>query len=527
MSALARALLASRFKAVVQKRTTGWPEAMERIAEALHPRQHDFVFDPGRRVSMRCSRGSGKTTAVGARQWMRCLTTPKARCLYIATSRPHAEELLWEPLKEVNERLGLEATFHESKLRMTLRKNGAALRLVGMDDRRALEKLRGLPHHEVTVDEAQSNLPHLLENLLLRVIGPRLGDYGGCLILGGTPSPTLRGPYYEATRPGGDVNRKWEDRDLPEFANWKKWSLHHWTLKDGAPFVPAMRRLWEEALIEKEANGWSDQHPIWRREYMAEWASDDSERVFKYRPHTDDGAEWNQWNPGRDVNGVAILPKGHEWQYVIGMDMGHADPFALSVFAYSPTYSDLLHVYEFGKREMYAKKIAEVLIGAELNHDRYGGVIGAIGWPDGMVADTAGLGGAMLDELAQVYGIKIKPADKKNKFDSIELFNGDLVDGRVKILKGSVLEEQLQDLQWVTDDYGNLKEDKSARNDMTDAAIYARREARHLFEPSAPPKGAPSQRERFDAATTGGIEEQSPDDFSSWLSNATYDDFWG
>jgi hypothetical protein len=262
MSALARALLAARYERVLAKQTTAWPAALERISEALHPKQRDYVFDPGRRVSMLSARGSGKTTAIAARQWRCGLTTRKARMLYLAISRPQAEDLLWNPLKEVNEKLGLGAVFHESKLRMTLPRNGASLRLCGMDDRRAVEKLRGMPFHEVTVDEAQGHDPALLENLLLRVIGPRLGDYDGRLCLGGTPSATLRGSFYESTRPGGDINRRWEERDSDEYADWKKWSLHHWTLQDGAPYVPAMARLWQEALIEKEANGWSDDHPI-------------------------------------------------------------------------------------------------------------------------------------------------------------------------------------------------------------------------------------------------------------------------
>jgi hypothetical protein len=203
------------------------------------------------------------------------------------------------------------------------------------------------------------------------------------------------------------------------------------------------------------------------------------------------------------------------------MDMGHSDPFALDVFAYSPTFPKLCHVYGFDRRSMHPGPIAQLLIGEQLDHDNYGGIIGAIGWPDGMVADTAGLGGMILDELEKVYGIKIKPADKKNKFDAIELFNGDLIDGKILILKGSRLEEQLQDLQWVTDDYGNLKEDRSARNDHADAAIYARREAQHLFQ-EAPKPGPPTMHEQLSAPT------EQPEDLSGWFGSGSYDDsFWG
>jgi len=380
----------------------------------------------------------------------------------------------------------------------------------------------------VVVDEAQEYKPQLLESLLVRVIGPRLGDFGGSLAIGGTPPPTQRGLFYEATRRGGDLNRPYADRNKPEFRDWKKWSSHHWTLAEGAVYVPAIARLWEEALVEKEAQGWSDQHPVWRREYLGEHASDDSENIFKYRPHDEDGNEYNRWDPERDRNGFAVLPEGHSWHYVVGMDLGHSDPFALDIFAYSPTYEKVLHVYGFDRREMHPREIAKVLIGAELDHDKYGGVIGAIGWPDGMVADTAGLGGAILDELQNVYGIRILPAEKKNKHDWIEIFNGDLIDGKIKILKDSALEEQLQDLQWAVDDYGNLKEDKSARNDHADAAVYARREMRHLFQDEPRPP-ALTARERVIKAVEALEKPKPRSEFDLWFGGETdeYDDFWG
>lgn len=457
------------------------------------------------------------------------IRTPDAKCLFIATTRGAAEELMWNPLKDTIEQLGIDAKFNETKLKCIFPQNGAQLRLVGADDKREIEKLRGLPHHEIGIDEGASHQVILLEHLLHRILGPRMGDFkGSTIFMIGTPGHILSGPFYESTRSGSDIHRPWDDRDMPEYANWKKWSFHSWNLSDGAKTIPAMKRLWVEAQHEKEANNWSDENPVWRREYLGQWAADDTSNMFRYKPHKDNGDEFNQWDPVKDKHGFATLPHDGNWRYVYGMDMGHSDPFALQIFAWDEhdMTKTLYHVYEFCKVAMYARTIADLLLGPKRDAENPKGIMGITGWPDGAVADIAGLGGAILDELANVYGIRVKKAEKRDKFDHIELFNGDLMDGRIKIMKGSELETQMSTLQWMHDDYGMLKEPKGLRNDCTDAAVYARREAHHLFSQLA--SGEPNIFKKHD----GLGPDDEPDDFSTGefddiLSDGNYDDFFG
>jgi hypothetical protein len=180
---------------------------------------------------------------------------------------------------------------------------------------------------------------------------------------------------------------------------------------------------------------------------------------------------------------------------------------------------------------MHAKTVAQLLIGDELVTDPVAGLFGATGWPADIVADTAGLGGMLLDELRTVYGIGIEAAEKRDKHDAIELFNGDLIDGRIKILKGSELETQLLHLQWAVDVHGLLKEDKGARNDCADAAVYARRKAMHRFAgelPAPPPtKGTPEAvNAQMDEAERR--RAQPPDEFDGLLDDGGYyDENWG
>ena len=408
----------------------------------------------------------------------------RARCLYVATTRDQAIELLWYPLKELVDALEIRATFEEVRLRCEFTDQGSSLRLVGADDKRQIEKYRGQPFHEVWVDEAGSYPPELLEHLIDRVIGPRLGDFDGVMGLAGTPTHVLKGPFYEATRPGAETSL---------------WSVHKWTLLEGSKFVPALQRLWTRALADKEKKGWSDENPVWLREYLGRWAADDTMRVFKYRAHlmgeeakrrgVEEGTVWNQWDPERDAMGFAVLPPGPDgkprtdWLYVYGSDLGSKDPYAIEIFAYSPTDPTkmLYHVYEYEQRGMYPRKIAELHLGEGLDTDKPGGLIGRTDWPAGMVMDRDGAGDQIIAELANVYGVCYEAAEKKNYVDAVEILNGDLIDGRMKILKGSQLEEQMLQLQWEVDEWGMVKKPRGERDDCADAAVYARRKAGHLF----------------------------------------------
>lgn len=485
-----------------------WRPLVDTILSECHEKQRGFVEDDAKRICAIVARGGGKTTGGRARFVIRMLKTRRARCCFIATSRQQAEEFMWAPLKDLLQALAIPAIFNETKLKCTFLHNGSTLRLVGADDKKSVDKLRGQPFHEVGVDESASYSKSLFSTMLDRVIIPRLGDFDGTLWCIGTPGHILDGGFYDMTRVGGDLSRAYSDRHKKEFEGWFKWSRHHWTMEDGAKEKLVMANLWKNALIEKELKGWEDDNPIWRREYLGFWAADDTENVYRYSAHDENGDLWNQWDPPRDRYGWAIMPdEFDDWRYSYGQDMGASDPYALEIVAWSPSDHShtLYHVFEFTQTKMYARKIAELILGEDPkdgtqwpDFENLDGCIGHKGWPDAISADMAGLGGNMLDELAEVYGLRIKPAKKQDKHDNIELTNGDLVDGRAKILKGSELEAQLLQLQWAPDEYGRLREHKGMRNDATDAYIYARRDAAHLIsgetehvkenhDPHAPP----------------------------------------
>ncbi len=410
------------------------------------------------------------------RMVLRMAAQDYANCIYIASTRESAKRLAWKDLKRIIATLHLSGVkCNESELTCTF-PNGASLLLFGADAIDDIEKLRGITWHEVAIDEVASIKVSILQYLLYEVIGPRAV---GSIVLLGTPGKRLEGLFYDVTRPGSDQHRRYVDRELPEYADWKKWSSHNWSIEDGvAAGISAMTEINVAQLADKERNGWSDDNPIWLRERKAQWAADDTLNVYLYRPHKD-GQPWNQWDPVIDGQGFAVLPTDlKDVAYAVGMDVGFKDVFAIEIFAFS--YSDprrtLWHVYEFYRTRQYANAIAKLLIGENLDHSRYGGIVRHIGWPAVMVGDFARAGGPLLTELKNVYGIAVAEASKPYAYkeNSIELTNSMFHEGQIKVLKGSNLEQELTSLQWVVDQYGKRTENKAQANHAGDSLIYLR-----------------------------------------------------
>lgn len=477
-------------------------EILERLLRGCHP----YQAAPVRAVMERrvrfltglVARGGGKTTMLKVLFIAAMSSTTRGRYLFGAPTREMATDLLWEPMQETCSRLAIDVTFKEVQRVAIFNRTGSRLKLVGLDDKREMGKQRGQPFDGIGLDEICEFPPELIEWFVDRIVGPRLGERMGWLALTSTPGILLRGLFYDATRPGSQLHVPYEQ--LHEHPTWDSWVSFAWSrrtiaeLPDARTLYPAIVANWEEALRIKARNQWGDDNPVWLREHEGRWASDGTRLVFRFRPHVD-GKAWNIWEPARRGKlGIAVLPDTFsEWFFVIAMDEGLSDPFAINVFAISPHDASLTiyHVWGMergrGRRKpgeseptgeedrMYARGVAQLLIGEALDMSRIDGLIGDLGeWPVGIEGD---IGESLEVELLRVYGIKVVRFDRTAKYKdaAIEVVNGDLYDGRIKILKGSPLATQLGELEWSVDQYGNRKENKAQANHSTDTLIIARR----------------------------------------------------
>jgi len=532
----------------------------ERVVADCHPFQRWAVLCILRFISLLVGRGGGKTTTMRARAIIKLTSIRRAKLLYIAPTREMARELMWEPLKNSLEFYGIfdEFTFNDTRLLCTCKRTGATYKLVGLDDQGEVDKLRGQPFDEVHCDEASLYKAKLLENLLDRSIGPRLGERNGTMVLAGTPGHILAGPFYNFTRPKAFAQEPDEEgnpiplhvpyAELDKHPGWDGYVSFHWTNEDvvklpnAKVLYEALWNNWQEALRVKKRNRWSDKNPIWLREYKAIWAADATGMVFQYRPHLEDGRPWNQWDPFGELKleglqGLRIAleklrelhPEFGDWRFVVAGDKGSTDPFALNVFAFSPRDIErrIWHVLYFERTKMYIKQWAQMLIGAELNASspEKESIYGTIGWPDGAVFDSDQ---TTIDELANVYGVRFKKADRNpmSKVGAIELTNGDFVDGRIFIIKDSPLEQQLQQLQWAEDSHGRLIENKAQANHSTDTLVYGRKENQMLFESGvvAQDSTAPADTVLQAMVAAGEISPVGRDEYAGLLTDPTFGD---
>ena len=164
---------------------------------------------------------------------------------YIGVTRESAKRLAWNPLRRLAKQYGLPIQFNKVEL-IAYHANGAELWILGADKEEDMDKMRGAAYKRVVIDEAASYRA-FIERMVNEVIEPALGDHRGDLWLMGTPGRTAAGFFYDAS-----IN-------APGF---EKFSVHKWTVADNPYFLDP-----EDWLKElRERNGWSEDHPTYRRE---------------------------------------------------------------------------------------------------------------------------------------------------------------------------------------------------------------------------------------------------------------------
>lgn len=418
---------------------------------SLFPKQRAFVEDPARFKSALCTRRAGKTVAAGTDLAASSLARPKIPNAYITLTRFNAKRLMWPQLHRLKARYGLSCELNESDL-IARFDNGASIWLAGADDPRKVERIRGEGFGKVYIDEPGSFTKPLLRYLMQEVVGPALVDHRGTLCLTGTPDPIPDGIFYDATtslttRHGGP------------------WSLHTWSMLDN-PFIVDPAEEIERVLRD---NGWTREHPKFRREYLGEWVRDLGSLVYPY----DAQRNW-----------VERLPDDGEWMFTLGIDYGTVDATAFAVVAWRRRKPNEVWLVEsWGKSGLIPSEAAEEVskLCARYRFDR-------------IVGDVGGLGKGYVEEARRRWGIPIQPAQKQNKRGYIELIQGDLKAGNFKVVGPRCGEwiDEAEKLQF--EDETREKEDPNGSNHRLDAALYAYRDARQWNEKPPGPELTPAER---------------------------------
>lgn len=485
------------FAGIARENNTTW--RANRLAKAdqllrgLLPPQRALFEDPARYVTALTPGQAGKTRLSLHLIIDTLLRRRSALVAYVSLTQKVAKRYLWEELLALNTEHALELESHNTDGYFRAPDGGLCL-FGGIESAADVERYRGSPWDLFILDETKSADQKLVQTLVEDVLPPRLATRNGRLALVGTPGAVLHGKFWEITgRPARTIrhegaqriatSRPWRDRLEPRWQGVDfEWSFHAWALAENskAPHVPdcscpdkGAPHLWQQALLRKKAKGWSDDNPIWLREYMGEWVADATNRLYRFNP------ERNLWKPDLKSKEPFGLPTGHDWWFVVGVDFGHSDPCAIEILAFSDTHEDLFQVWEYNQRGLSLREQAMVVKRAQdMCGERLAGTVG----------DPARK--HILHSLQVDHGVCVEAAEKREKRDAVELVSSDMHEGRYKVLEGSELHDQVASLQW---DETGLKEIAQV-NDASDAGLYAHRKAQHRLAsrpPPPPPPGTP------------------------------------
>lgn len=404
------------------------PRKRLRFLEELHPKQAAFVSDQSKRKAALCSRRAGKTVGLCAWLLEGAYETEGELSAYFALTRMSAKRLMWKELHRFNHRYSLGLTFNETELVATL-PNSSEIWVSGADKSRDIEKARGSKYKRVAIDEAGSFGAHLRE-FIDDVLEAALMDLDGGLALAGTPTAALSGAFFDFTT-----------KDDSPF------SVHRWTMLDNT-FLPHAAEWLEKRRKERK---WAEDNPVYLREYRGRWVRSEDSLVYRFN------RERNTYLFG--------LPAGHDWRFILGVDLGYDDPSAWVVLAFSPTSPNVYVVETFQESGLTLTDIADKTRGYCERYDFAR-----------IIFDQGGLGKLLVEELKRRHQLPIFAAEKTDKHAHIELMNDDFRCGRILAADGDPVCGDWEILQW---DEKRKKEDSRFNNHRPDAALYAWRESRH------------------------------------------------
>jgi phage terminase large subunit len=412
------------------------------------PAQLEFVLDDHNKfIAATTTRQAGKTTG-DAYKLVRCAdNNADVDCLYITLTRTNAKKRIWKDLKKAVKNIGLVGVVFNNTELSVLFPNQSQIYLLGAKDESAVEDIRGGRNKLVIFDESdfsRVDMNHLIDE----VIAPTLIAHDGQFVMTSTPAATKSFMYYIRN---SDTEKLYDDDGNHIKLDYYK--KYHWSVLDNVG-IPNAKEYIEKL---KKKKGYTDESPAYKREWLGLDCIDDSILMYKYNPSLNIYEKVPVWSP-EEVN------------HVIAVDLGFDDSFVISVLAYSD-YSKEVYVLETYKKagetpDFWLQKIKEY-------KEKYNNAQ--------VICDTGNLGKSIVIWFNK-QGVVVEPAEKSDKLAYIEIVNGALQRGELKVRSDNPVIKEWLTLQ--KDDRG--KEDSRQANDCCDTILYGYRLCRVFIDRQRP-----------------------------------------
>lgn len=374
------------------------------------PWQTKVLRSSSRRILLNCSRQSGKSTTLAT------------LCVHTAIYKPGSTILVFCPAERQSKELIIKCKERLAWLPLKVQISGDSVSTILFGNK---SRIVSLPATEKTVrsftadliieDEA-GDIPDELHTAIL----PMLIIRRGRLILSGTPKGR-RGHFFEC----------WERRQ----AIWERFEV---------PATECPRISPEElaqARIELGAK--------FAQEYEAKFVN------------VSQGMVYGSFDELRNcIDELPKLTTTEPWTYMLGVDFGFDDATACTLLGYRPHDPVAYVIASFKEKGMSPNEVGERV--AELE--------GVFHFTR-VIGDEGGMGKGYAEEIRRRFSVPMEPAQKTNKRGYIDLLNGDLKAGKIKILRPANLDliKEIVELPW---DEGRKKEHAGFDNHLTDSLLY-------------------------------------------------------
>lgn len=470
-------------------------EALPQVtAESLcagHGRQLKAVLDQSRYIIFLCSRRAGKTAAIIFRLLLRCIAR-RSNCVYIALTKDQARSIIWEPALGIGWKRLIQSIYGDESLHwhnetrmVTTFPNGSVVHFTGCSDIRKIETELGTQLDEAIVDEAQSSPSSVLWPLVFRVLQNALMDRRGTLLLSGTVPDVDGGVFMDI---------------------WKNstWSKHNWSQMEN-PHMPHAREELDEFL--KMNPGLTIDSPVIQRERFGRFVWDKNATAYTY------DADLNGYTPtllpwGDEImrtgvpmpatekfpNGRMFVPSGLvmaaapmpwvQWVSIAVDEAARRDRVAVEALGWGRDSTQIQHLFDWTSEPGAGYTQGEMYAVAAMVRKQYGtngrGVLA--------MKRDAGSSPNAIDTLMRDYEIPVVLAARKgDRKMGIDRVNTALVDGRIQIMRGSAVEEDMLKARWDKSarERGAWEFDRAWHPDASESFRYA---LEHYFDAYKPPE---------------------------------------
>ncbi len=428
------------------------------IFRNLFDEQQQVLLTKKALILLICGRRWGKTTAFASWLVDRAISHDKGCALYLGRTAKSAFDMIWSPIRQVLDLIGIPYTPHIATQQFEL-STGVKIMVRGRATKEDLENLRGNPYFAAAVDEVQSDPPQRLRMLHEEILEPAGRDFEDSqIILGGTPS-RIPGNYAEELYQS-------ERKDIARFNG----------NMSSNPHMPKSSRDLEKVRKEK---GFSENDPTWLREYVGVIGSYDMEAlVFRYGPknnYTDaDLASWIAAQPPSDLF------------FSGGIDYGFDDFDSAVIVLASMTRRERWKVYGYkGNRSGITDFAGQMKLGIQriTANPLFAKLDRQFTW----FCDTEGLGKKITYEFASQFGMTVAQAYQGQPDVMLEMLQDEVKGGWWKVpAPQTVADKQILDpvedeakyIVFARDDADRLTrriDDEICHPEITKSVLYAMR----------------------------------------------------